>query len=1216
MSDTHAAHQRLSFLAEASHVLASSLDLAVTLQQAARLTIPVLADACIIYLVDAEGAARATAVAHVNADDEAALWELQRRYPDPASAKGALGRVLASAESVCFPETDPAARLARARDADHRALLERLGTRSAMIVPLVARGQVLGAVSLMISTSDRRYGPEDVQFAEDLARRCALAVDNARLYDAAQHEIAERARVQHALQQSEERYRYLVDQASDVVYQCDADGRFTFVNPVATTLLGYAPETVIGRHYLELIRDDLRPAVRRYYLRQFARRLPTTYLEIPVITNDGLERWLGQNVTLIEQDGQVLGFQAIARDVTERKRTAEALAMLQAVSAVVAGTLEPGQLAEIVVGELATRFGYELPSVYFLAPDGIMRLAAQRGYDQPIHELRPEQGIVGRVQRTLKPALIQDTQREPDFLCAAEGIVAEACVPIVRSGELLGIVNVETRRRGVLGEHDVRLLTALAEMMTVALENARLFQAAQDEIAERRRAEDKLRTQRDFDREVLETMGQGLLVIDGNGRVRYANPASATMAARPTGDVIGGTPLDLVHPDDRTRLAGRSSSEVEVRLVRPDGSALPVMVTTRPWAHHRDPEGSILVITDLTERKRAEAALAEVVRTKDELVAMISHELRSPASVLIGYAELLATREYSSSEQREIATSMVQQGRQLAQIMDDFVQLQHVERNQLSVRPRSIDLRPLLTQAARTAAHDAEHPFEMHVADPLPTVTADPARVEQVLTNLLGNARKYTPAGGRITLSARQRGDVVEIAVADQGLGIPANALDKLFDKFYRVESDDRRGIPGTGLGLAIVRELVEAQGGKVGAESEGTGKGTRFWFTLPLAAVQVADAPLPAPAPTLTRVSPLTPVPTPTPVVTPTPAGRGLRILAVDDEPSIGAMLRRLLRGDGHQVETAGSTADALDRLRSTSFDAVVSDLSMGTGSDGLTLAQEIRRDWPGTRFVLASGTVGLDPSLTADRGVDAILQKPYQLDDLRQALQPAHGSAPVAGSVEVVLEPTPSVVEPKPAGVEPQPAGVETQPAGVEPQPAGVEPQPAGVEPQPAGVEPQPAGVEAQPAGVEPERAHVEPRPLAPSLSVTSGPKKYRVLFVDDEPSLLSALRRMLFPQRQRWDMTFVVGGQAALDAMQQESFDVLVTDMRMPGMDGAALLREAERCSPHTARLVLSGYADTEATETAKQLAQRILTKPCEPDVLVESIEHACNALQRAA
>lgn len=719
--------QRLRFLAEASHVLASSLDVAVTLQQAARLTIPTLADACVMYLVDADGGAQATAVAHARPAYEDALWELQRRYPDPAGSRGALGRVLSSGESVCFPDSDPVARLARARDQRHRELLEQLDTHSAMIVPMVARGQVIGALSLMTSVSGRRYTDEDVSFAEDLARRCALAVDNARLYEAAQREIAQRRRVE------------------------------------------------------------------------------------------------------------------------------QQLASLQAVSAELAATLDPAALAEIVVRELATRFGYELPSVYFLAADGTLQLAAERGYDRPISTFRPESGVVGRVRRTLAPSLVEDVRADLEYTEAAEGVVAEICVPILRAKDLLGIVNVETRRHGVLGQHDTHLLSAMAEMVAVALENARLFRAAQEEIA---------------------------------------------------------------------------------------------------------------------ERKRAEAALAELTRTKEELISMISHELRSPASVLIGYAELLAADATSADERHEMANAMVQQGRQLTKLIDDFLEVHRNGRSELRVDPKPMDLRPLIDRVAMATRSDSQHVFELQEPEAVLMVNADESRVEQALMNLLNNARKYSPGGGTIRLAAVRRDGFVEISVTDDGLGIPREALPRVFDRYYRVETEDRRGISGTGLGLAVVRELVHAQGGRIGVESEGRGKGSRFWFTLPCATVATgaSDAPIAKE----TKQS----------------AGTHLRVLAVDDEPAIGAMLRRLLRADGHAVDYATSATDALERLTAENYDVVVSDLTLGGELDGLDLAERVRRGWPAVRFVLASGSVDLDLRNARERGARAILQKPYQLDELRRAL------------------------------------------------------------------------------------------------------------------------------------------------------------------------------------------------------------------------------------
>jgi GAF domain-containing protein len=164
--------------------------------------------------------------------------------------------------------------------------------------------------------------------------------------------------------------------------------------------------------------------------------------------------------------------------------TANQLAVLQSVSTEVAAALDPVRLAQLVVDELQVRFGYELPSVYFLQPDGKLHLAAQLGYAEPIEELDPSTGVSGRVARTLQPALIHDAAADADFLAATHGLVGEVCVPILGAGRLLGIINVETRRHGVLGEGDVTLLGLLAQMMAVSLGNAELYAAA------RRRADE------------------------------------------------------------------------------------------------------------------------------------------------------------------------------------------------------------------------------------------------------------------------------------------------------------------------------------------------------------------------------------------------------------------------------------------------------------------------------------------------------------------------------------------------------------------------------------------------------------------------------------------------------------------------------------------------------------------------------------------------------
>jgi len=211
--------------------------------------------------------------------------------------------------------------------------------------------------------------------------------------------------------------------------------------------------------------------------------------------------------------------------------------------------------------------------------------------------------------------------------------------------------------------------------------------------------------------------------------------------------------------------------------------------------------------------------------------------------------------------------------------------------------------------------------------------------------------------------------------VSDRGLGIPTEALQHLFDPYYRVENASRQGIRGTGLGLAIVKGIVEAHGGQVGAESAGPGRGSRFWFTL-----QIAERPV--------VVAASEPADSGSEAVDVPRARAALRILVVDDEPAIGSMVRRIVRVDGHQVSVAISAEQALEKLEHEPFDVLLSDLGLGSGLDGWQLAAAVRTRWPEIRFLLATGTGGIDPTDARKRGVAGVLTKPYSADDLRRLL------------------------------------------------------------------------------------------------------------------------------------------------------------------------------------------------------------------------------------
>jgi len=236
--------------------------------------------------------------------------------------------------------------------------------------------------------------------------------------------------------------------------------------------------------------------------------------------------------------------------------------------------------------------------------------------------------------------------------------------------------------------------------------------------------------------------------------------------------------------------------------------------------------GSVIVLHDIT-------AAIELDRAKDELIAMVSHELRTPLASLVGFSELLISREFSDAQRKKYLETMLKEGQRLTELINDFLDLQRMEGGYKRLDLGPADLRTLITRAVTTGGDNPQTPIEVVLPEDLPLVIADANAVHQVLINLLSNARKYSPGGGPIRVDVAAIDDVVEVSIHDHGLGIPGEAVPKLFNKFYRVGNVDRRGISGTGLGLAICRGIIEAHGGRIAAESPGPGKGSRFYFTL-----------------------------------------------------------------------------------------------------------------------------------------------------------------------------------------------------------------------------------------------------------------------------------------------------------------------------------------------------------------------------------------------
>jgi PAS domain S-box-containing protein len=379
--------------------------------------------------------------------------------------------------------------------------------------------------------------------------------------------------------------------------------------------------------------------------------------------------------------------------------------------------------------------------------------------------------------------------------------------------------------------------------MRVQARTAELAQANQElrtEIAERQRVEEALRQSETRLRTILDHVLDGILTIDERGIVESYNPAAERIFGYIPAEIIGQHVKmlvpDLHHgehdsaisealcPDNAERIEiGR-----EVTGRRKNGSTFPLELAVSEM-RRGDQRMFTAVARDITQRK-------EVERLKNELIATVSHELRTPMTSLLGFAELMLNRDLTPEKQREFLTVIHNEALRLTDLINDFLDLQRMEAGRQAYDFQSIEIAPLLRETlALFSGGEEKHTWRLEVPDSLPPVWADPDRIRQVLSNLLSNAVKFSPRGGGVTVGARQKGAHIEVQVADQGIGIPPEAVPSLFSKFFRVNNPETRHIGGTGLGLALVKEIMEAHAGQVWVEST-LGQGSTFFFTLSVA--------------------------------------------------------------------------------------------------------------------------------------------------------------------------------------------------------------------------------------------------------------------------------------------------------------------------------------------------------------------------------------------
>lgn len=462
-----------------------------------------------------------------------------------------------------------------------------------------------------------------------------------------------------------------------------------------------------------------------------------------------------------------------------------------------------------------------------------------------------------------------------------------------------------------------------------------------------RLAESNLRQSEARFKAVFENALNGVALLDDAFAVVDLNPAFCQMLDRPRESMIG-RPLASYVPADRHR----EFAEIDRNLTREKAwrGMFPLerndgQLVYLEWhmSIHKLPGLRLAIVSDITARlkyeqereqllRREQNARAEAERAnslKDDFLATLSHELRTPLNAIVGWAQLLRMG-VDDQERDEGLLAIDRNANALAQMIADLLDVSRITSGKIRLDRQSVD--PVsMVEAAISAALPAAERKSIQIHRNLATLNGvihgDPSRLQQVLTNLLNNAIKFTPAGGRIDISLSQADSRVEIRVADNGQGIEPQFLSQIFERFRQGDTSSTREHAGLGLGLAIARQLIDLHGGTISAESAGKGHGATFTVTLPCVPPQPGEPAHSASAETRSSAAGLF----------------GIRVLLVEDDADSRNILKRLIADFGAEAQAVDCVSHALETIPQFQPDIVVSDLGM-PGQDGFDLIRQIR--------------------------------------------------------------------------------------------------------------------------------------------------------------------------------------------------------------------------------------------------------------------------------
>ncbi|MHA3774929.1 hybrid sensor histidine kinase/response regulator [Verrucomicrobiota bacterium sgz303538] len=811
-------------------------------------------------------------------------------------------------------------------------------------------------------------------------------------------DLTEAVRQREELERSEERYRVLVELSPQVVWFADAKGNITFCNQRWCDLTGLRMEQTTGAGWLQGIMPEYRHRVLRSWY-DAMRRGELYEAEIPVRLQDGAPRWhLARSTPVRDEAGAIVRWVGILLDIHERKKAEAAQAPFRVLFESAPGpylVLEPEEFRIVAASDAYLRatmterdqiMGRRMFEVYPDIPGdplatgvrnlraSLERVKTERKVDvmavqrYPIR--RAEELGDGWDERWWSPVNSPVLGPDGDLLYIIHRV--EDVTPLIR----------EKRSHGKEVE-GVQMLEERAEHM-----EAEVALRAQ----ELQRLNEQLREEQQH--VMFEISSAGLLQTDARDeRILRVNDACCRITGYCREELLAMRLCQLTHPADReqdrkiyerARRGEVRSYFNEKRIVRKDGSVVWVRISA---AFLRSPEGEPLrtfaVLEDVTDSKKAEHALQEADRRKTEFLAMLAHELRNPLAAVRNAVQV--SQEDIGVDSCEWALEVInRQGEQLTRLVDDLLDVSRITRGVVILHKERVNAAAILDHAVEVVSplierrhHELIRSYDRSDAELL--VEADPARLEQIIVNLLTNAAKYTPDGGCLELSAwveestpthPSRRQVV-ISVRDNGIGIPPEKMPEMFELFAQGDRGLARSEGGLGIGLALVKKLTEMHGGTIAAHSKGVGRGSEFVVQLPISEKEAVVSPE-KPRQEVKLSSGFE------------------RVLVVDDNKDSAEGMARLLRRRGFTVDLAFDGHEAVEKAHTFDPHVVLLDIGL-PGLSGYEVVAQLHRDHrhDETLFIAMSGYgQEEDQRRSMEAGFDYHLVKPVDFERLREIL------------------------------------------------------------------------------------------------------------------------------------------------------------------------------------------------------------------------------------